>query len=123
MIKKILKTELKYFGSNNFVQLYYSGLLDQVKDIWTVIETYGDSIESLENTSNAIIDQKVNRIVQTLTIVTVLVFPLTILAGLFGMNADNMPIIGGKYDFWVIVAIMLILTVGVYAFFKKKRWM
>jgi len=123
MIKKILKIEVKYFGSINFVQLYYNDLLDQVKDIWTIIETYGDSIESLENTNNTIIDQKVNRIVQTLTIVTVLVFPLTILGGIFGMNAKYMPIIGTPYDFWILVALMVILTVAIYIFFKKKKWM
>lgn len=123
MIKKLLKTEASYFGSSSFVQMYYSELFDHVKDIWGVLETYGESIESLENTSNAIIDQGVNRIVKTLTIVTVLLYPLSMLGGIFGMNARNMPIIGNPLDFWILIGIMLTLSTTIYFVFKKKGWM
>lgn len=122
MIKKLLKIETKYLGSKNFVQLYYNELLDHVKDIWTIIETYGESIESLENTSNAIVDQTMNRIIYTLTILTVLLFPVTILGTIFGMNARNMPFIGDPNDFWIILGLMAFMTITLWATFKKKRW-
>lgn len=123
MIKKLLNLETKYLGSKNFVQLYYNELLDHVKDIWTIVETYGESIESLENTSNAIVDQSMNRIIYTLTLLTVLIFPITLLGTIFGMNARHMPIIGTQYDFWIILVMMGAVTFSLWLFFKRKKWL
>jgi magnesium transporter len=122
MIRKILRIETKHFGSNQDSQLYYTELLEHVKDIWSILETYGESIESLENTSNAIIDQRMNTIITTLTLLTMLLFPFSLLSGLFGVNAKNMPIIGHPLDFWILVGIMAAISTVFIIIFKKKRW-
>ncbi len=123
MIKKMLKIEHRVLGNTKELQFHFNELLEHVKDVWSILDTYMESIESLENTSNAIIDQRMNRIVTTLTIVTVLLFPFSLLGGIFGMNALNMPIIGEPYDFWILLGIMAGLSFAMFIFFKKKRLM
>jgi len=122
MIKKMLNTEVTFFSTKQEANLYFNELLEHVRDIWGILETYGESMESLENTSNAIVDQRTNKIIETLTILTVLIFPLTVFAGIFGMNARNMPIVGTDYDFWIILGIMAAATTSMYIYFKKKKW-
>lgn len=123
MTKKMLKIEHRILGNSKELQFHFNELLEHVKDVWSVLDTYMESIESLENTSNAIIDQRMNRIVTTLTLVTVLLFPFSLLGGIFGMNALNVPIIGHPYDFWVLLSLMAGLSLLMLIFFKKKRLM
>ena len=59
---------------------------------------------------------------KTLTTVAFITFPLTLIAGVFGMNAIAIPIIGYKYDFWIILGGMLLTTIVVFGFFKFKKW-
>jgi magnesium transporter len=57
-----------------------------------------------------------------LTIFSVIVFPLTLLAAIFGMNTTYLPFIGKPYDFWIIAGIMIGGTVLMIAVFKIKKW-
>jgi len=45
-----------------------------------------------------------------------------LLASLFGMNTQYLPIVGYKHDFWIIFGIMLIATIGMLTIFKIKKW-
>lgn len=121
MIKKLLETEANYFGTKHFVDQYYTELLEHVKDIWTILETYGESIESLENTNSAIVTYKMNKVFTTLTMVSVIIFPLTLITGIFSMRSENTPIVGTAYDFWIILGLMAVATFCTFVWFKKKR--
>jgi len=57
-----------------------------------------------------------------LTVVTVILLPLTLITGIFGMNV-HFPGFEGATAFWVIVAFMLGLALGLTAFFRLKRWL
>lgn len=121
MVKKLLETETAHFGNSKYAYVYFNELLAHVKDIWGILETYSESIESIENTNNAIIDQGTNKVMKTLTVMTVLVYPFTILASLFGMNTDN-PIGDNPYGFWILISSMIALVALTYYIFKKKNW-
>ncbi len=61
---------------------------------------------------------------RTLTVFSVIVFPLTLFAAVFGMNTLNsMPFIDHPYGFWFIIGIMLAATLAMFMFFKKKKWL
>ena len=81
-----------------------------------------ETINSLEQTNNALLTDKTNEIVKLLTIFSVIVFPLSLLAGIFGMNTKFLPLVGLPGDFWIITAIMAAGTISMIAFFKKKGW-
>jgi magnesium transporter len=57
-----------------------------------------------------------------LTVVTVILMPLTLITGVFGMNL-HFPGFETATAFWVIVAFMLGLGLGLTAFFRLKRWL
>ncbi len=49
--------------------------------------------------------------------------PLSFIAGLFGMNTVNNPIIGSSADFWILCGIMLAVAVGCFVYFRHKGWL
>lgn len=102
----------------------YNVLITHTKDIWDYLTNFKDTINALHETQASMISLKINEIMKTLTIFSVIVFPLTLLAAIFGMNTMNaMPFANSRYDFWYIIGIMLIAVVIMFGFFKKKRWL
>lgn len=79
------------------------------------------SIRELRETNNSLLTTKQNEVVQILTIMTFILFPLTLIAGIFGMNVQYMPIVGTTHDFWDIIGIMVVVSIVMYFFFKWKK--
>ncbi len=105
------------------IKKYYTSLVDDSKRLWETLDNQKEMIEVLNNTNESLLNDQMNSIMKTLTIFSVIVFPLTLLAAIFGMNAVNMPFVNHKYGFWIILAIMLVGSFGMIIFFRKKRWL
>ncbi len=123
VIKKLLSKNTKYFIPTS-IDTYYANILEQTNDIWDILNSQKETIEALHNTNESLISFRLNSIMKTLNIFSVIVFPLTLLAGLFGMNImGGMPFIENPYGFWIIVSVMLIGILLMFFIFKKKRWL
>lgn len=87
------------------------------------VQSLMSTLEGLRETNSALLSTKQNEIMKTLTIMAFITFPLTLFTSMFGMNTQTTPIVGGKGDFWIILSIMGVVSVGFFAFFKYKKWM
>lgn len=65
---------------------------------------------------------QLNRVMQILTIITVIFVPLTFLAGIYGMNFENMPELSTRTGYFVVIAIMVIIAISQLVYFRRKRW-
>ncbi len=59
---------------------------------------------------------------KTLTILSVIFIPLTFLAGIYGMNFENIPELKYKYGYFILLGIMVVVTLGAVWYFKRKKW-
>jgi len=123
IIKKLISLSNKYFIPSESI-VYLANLLERTKDIWDILEGQKETIEALHNTNESLISFRLNDIMKTLTIFSVIVFPLTLLAAIFGMNImGGMPFLNSRYGFWLIIVIMLTGCLCMLWFFKKKKWL
>jgi magnesium transporter len=104
------------------IKKYYSILVEDSKRLWENLDNQREMIEVLNSTNESLLNNQMNIVMKTLTVFSVIVFPLTLLAAIFGMNAVNMPLVESYMGFWVIITIMLSGTLGMVALFKYKRW-
>lgn len=102
---------------------YYESLVEDSKRLWENMDNQKEMVEVLTSTNESLMNNQMNLIMKTLTVFSVVVFPLTLLAAIFGMNAIKMPLINLDNGFWIIIGIMLLGTIGMIVFFKKKRWL
>lgn len=105
------------------IKKYYTNLVEQSKRIWETLDNQKEIVEVLYNTNESLLNNRMTDIMKTLTIFSVIVFPLTLLAAIFGMNVSPMPLVNLPYGFWWIVAVMLLGTVGMLMFFVRKKWL
>jgi magnesium transporter len=66
---------------------------------------------------------RTSEIMRTLTVITALFMPLTLITGIFGMNFAEMPLLKDKSGFWITVGIMMMIVVGLLLFFWRKRYL
>lgn len=64
---------------------------------------------------------RTNQIVRTLTAITAIFAPLTLITGIFGMNFHRMPLLDDRYGFWITVAVMLGIALALLLYFSVKR--
>jgi len=122
VLQKLSKTQINYLLTDK-MNGYYHDLIEHTKNIWDILNSQKEIIEALEDTNTSLISFKLNDIMRTLTIFSVIVFPLTLLAAIFGMNTvSGMPFIDNPSGFWIIIIIMLVSASGLFVYFKKKRW-
>jgi len=122
IIKKLIRTSNKFLTTQK-LEAYYGNLVNHTKDIWEFLENYKDTIDAMHETHESLNSNRLNQIIKTLTIFSVIVFPLTLLAAIFGMNTINsMPFVSSAYDFWYIVGIMFISVFCMIFYFKHKKW-
>ncbi|MFA6417101.1 MAG: magnesium transporter CorA family protein [Patescibacteria group bacterium] len=124
--KNILKELTKMDSSlvdQKAIKKYYESLVEDSKRLWETLDNQKEMIEVLNNTNESLLNDQMNSIMKTLTIFSVIVFPLTLLAAIFGMNAVNMPFVNHKFGFWIIIGIMLVGSFFMLMFFKRKKWL
>lgn len=110
----------KFFGED--FRYHLEAIIGEYQKVATKIENTKEYLHELRMTNDSLLSTKQNEIMKNLTLMSFIFFPLTLVASIFGMNAINMPIIGGKFDFWIIVAIMFIFSLTTFFIFKKRKW-
>ena len=97
-------------------------IMSERSQIAHLVRTHRAVATELRETNSALLSARQNEIVKTLTVITVIVLPLELIAFVFGMHAQGTPLESNPNAFWIIMAIM-IATVGVMTFFSsRKRW-
>lgn len=104
--------------------VYYNNLIDYTKESWDALENYKERIEALQATNESLIRFKLNDIMKTLTIISVITFPVTLVAAVFGMNTTgSMPFIESPYGFTIVIGIMIAMAIFMLWHFKRRKWM
>jgi magnesium transporter len=125
--KNILKklTEMKSsLVPEKEIKKHYYRLVEHSKRIWEFLESQKEMVEALYATNESLLSYRISNIMKTLTIFSVIVFPLSLLAAIFGMNTINgMPFMNVDNGFWMIIGIMLMGSMGMLIFFERKKWL
>jgi magnesium transporter len=104
------------------LELYFDDIVDAAERIWDILDNYKEVVEALEDTNESVISHRQNDVLRILTVFSVVLLPLTLITGFFGMNVD-FPGFGTAWAFWTIFGLMAAALVTLVAFFRLKRWL
>lgn len=122
LIKKIIISNSGLLADKRLT-MYFEHIKEKTKDIWDLLESFKNTADAQSETYDSMISFRINDIIKTLTIFSVIVFPLTLLAAIFGMNTEYTPLVKTEHGFWVIVGMMLLSTLGMLFYFKHRKWL
>lgn len=104
----------------NFV--YYIRLHQKSLEILEQIDYDNKSLESSSNVFFSSQNQRMNQIMKTLTIFSVIFMPLTFIVGVYGMNFKNMPELEMHNGYYYALAAMAVIAISMTFYFKRKDW-
>lgn len=101
---------------------YYDDIHDHIIQILDYIDTYRELSAELRENYISNITLRMNQVIKLLTIITTIFIPLTFIAGIYGMNFQNMPELTWKYGYFYVLGFMFLITSGMLIFFRRKKW-
>jgi magnesium transporter len=101
----------------------FRDVYDQIVRIADDALIFHDRITGILDAHLSNVSNRLNEVMKVLTVVSVIFMPLTLLAGLWGMNVPLLRFPGGDdQQFWWICGISLVVIVVMLALFRRKRW-
>jgi magnesium transporter len=104
------------------LELYFDDIVDAAERIWDLLDNYKEVVDGLEDTNESVISHRQNDVLRILTVFSVVLLPLTLITGIFGMNV-HFPGFDTAAAFWAIVGFMATTGIALVAFFRFKRWL
>lgn len=121
VLGKLIEVAPRFFPTkkleNNFIHL-----VEYAREINLSLQSFKDAANALHDANTTLVNYRVNEIAKLLSVFAVIIFPLTLLSAMFGMNTIYTPIVGTPLDFWKIIGIMIVGATLMLGIFKWRKW-
>jgi magnesium transporter len=104
------------------LEIYFDDIVDAHERIWDMLENYKEVVEALEETNESVISHRVNDILRVLTVISVTLLPLTLVASIMGMNV-GVPGEGVIGAFWIVLGVMVAMLATLLWLFRRRGWL
>jgi len=103
---------------------YIEVVYDEISQLIDFVESYEDTINSIRELYVAKVSLQINDTMRVLTVFTVILLPLTLIVGIYGMNGTDLNNLESiSPGFIVIIIVMASISVGLLLYFVKKQWL
>lgn len=105
------------------IHIYINGAYHHCMEIIDNLEIQKEALNSLVEMYMALLSIRQNEITKTLTIIATIFIPLTFLAGVYGMNFENMPELKWKYGYFATWILFVLVVLALIFYFKRRKWL
>ncbi len=109
--------DLSWVAEEN--RVYFRDIYDRLLRISQAADLYGEMLSGTTEAYMAMAFRRMSRTVKTLAVVATIVMPLTLIAGIYGMNFKQL---AWENGYFAVLGVMVVLMLGMLAAFKKKGW-
>jgi magnesium transporter len=107
-------------------RVYFRDVYDHLVRLYDIAEGLRDLAAGSLDTYLSVINNRMNEVMKTFTLITTLFMPITFLTGFFGMNfftASNPPAPWtGRIAFWILCALIVLVPCLMFLWLKRRRW-
>src|SRR6187401_861272 len=118
VLRELERVKQRYLASDLDLEIYFDDIVDAHERIWDMLENYKEVAEALEETNESVISHRLNDILRVLTVISVILLPLTLVASIEGMNV-RVPGQNAIGAFWIILGLMLVMFLGMIGYFRR----
>jgi magnesium transporter len=102
------------------LDVYFGDIADGFSRAWDILEDYREVIEGLSETSDSVTSYRINDVIRILTVISVVMLPLTLITGIYGMNLEWLPAADTIYGFFIIMGFMGFVAGSMLFYFRKR---
>lgn len=119
---KSIRQDEEFGGIEEANYTFFARLHQKSLEILEQIEYDINTLQSASNIFFSMQSQRMNQIMKTLTIFSVIFMPLTFIVGVYGMNFENMPELKSENGYFIVLGVMFLTVVGMVYYFRRKKW-
>ncbi len=97
-------------------------LAETINHILRGVQRMEARLEDQERRLDAVLRTRTEQRLRLLTLISAVIMPLTLISSIYGMNFQNMPELSAEWGYYTVLGVMLVLAVGMLAFFWKRGW-
>ncbi|MGV2938815.1 magnesium/cobalt transporter CorA [Mesobacillus sp. LC4] len=101
---------------------YFADIHDHLLRLAEKVEASRELTTDIRDAYLSMNSHETNRVMKVLTVITTIFMPLTFIAGVYGMNFENMPELSWQYGYFGALFAMLVIGVIMFFWFRKKGW-
>lgn len=101
---------------------FYRDVHDHLLRISDLSENYRDLISGLMDIHLSVVANRTNDVMKLLAIFSAIMLPLSLIAGIYGMNFENMPELKSEHGYYLTLGVMLLIAVLLLIYFWRKGW-
>jgi magnesium transporter len=102
--------------------VYFQDVYDHIVRIYEMIETHRDLLGNALDAYYSATSSRLNEVMKRLTLIATIFMPLSVITGLGGVNFEHMPF-KSPVAFGILLASLLLVPVGMWFWFKNRKWM
>ncbi len=103
-------------------EVYFGDVLDSANKQWDMLEDDKEIIEGLNDTLASLTSYRINEVMKILTVISVVLLPMTLVASVYGMNIETLPFAAHPASFAIVVGFMILSAVVMLSYFRWKDW-
>jgi magnesium transporter len=126
VVNRLVRGELSRISEST--RIYFSDCYDHTIQIMDLVESYRDMATGLLDVYLSSVSYRMNEIMRVLTVISTIFIPLTFLTGVYGMNFGNdnspwaMPELRWYYGYPLVWLVIIVIAVGMLAYFRRRKW-
>jgi len=105
------------------IDIYLRDVYDHTIQVIDALETFRDMLSGMLDIYLSSVSNRMNEVMKVLTIIATIFIPLTLVAGIYGMNFKYMPELDWFWGYPMVYMIMLAIGVVMLIYFRKKKWL
>lgn len=105
------------------LEVYFDDIVDQIEKMYNTLENFKALVQNLHDTNESIISHNTNKVMKVLTIFSVILLPMNLIASIYGMNLARLPYSENPMAFYLFLLGMAVLALTMFVFFRYKKWL
>jgi magnesium transporter len=102
---------------------YFNDVLDHVRRVQMMVDDLRETLTSVFEFSNLLEQQRTGAITRQLAAWAAILAVPTAIAGIYGMNFDNMPELKTQYGYFVVLAVIAVICTALFLWFRRTKWL
>lgn len=104
------------------LDVYFGDIQDHLVKASDIVEEHLEIIRGLSDTANTLVTYRLNEVMRILTVISVLMLPLTLISGIYGMNVE-LPFQEIEIAFELVIGMMFVIATGMLVYFHHRGWL
>ena len=113
----------KYDFVSETLSQQFPHVCDHLSQVVDTVDSLRETIVSIRDNYHAALTRRTNEIMKVLTVFAAIMLPLTLIAGIYGMNLPLWPPSNQPFSFWGVLGVMTTIAAVMLLYFWRRKWL